>query len=336
MVAPGGRRVTFEDCEVDDVLEAGDKSLLSPSVDKRRWVQGFSASLSCCLYATCSMVMILTNKWLASSFDVQAYVSLLVMQNVIATALMIGCKALGVVQYPYFDRRIAAAWFPVTSFFVLMLLTSFVAMRYLSVPMITVFKQLANLLTVAGEWYFFGKPLTLGVIAAFVVMIVGAVLAAYNDLTFSMHGYVWQIANCVAASGYVLSLKHATRHVQLSRFGMVFYNNIMTFPLLFTIACANGEPTALQEARLRGLLDLRFFLWNALAGCVSFVLSLASVWCVATTSATTYSVVGALNKVPVTVLGFFLFRAPISSEAGFYIGLSLLGGFLYSWEKIRH
>lgn len=40
---------------------------------------------------------------------------------------------------------------PVNICFVLMLLTSFVAMRYLSVPMITIFKQLANLITVTGE-----------------------------------------------------------------------------------------------------------------------------------------------------------------------------------------
>lgn len=105
-------------------------------------------------------------------------------------------------------------------FFVVMLSTSFEAMRFLSVPMITVFKQLANLLTVSGEYYLFGKTVSFGVILSFFVMISGAVLAAVNDLEFSLAGYMWQSGNCVATSGYVLYLKHATQSIDMSKFGV--------------------------------------------------------------------------------------------------------------------
>ena len=133
----------------------------------------------------------------------------------------------------------------------------------------------------------------------------------------------------------MLYLKHATKTVQLPKFGMVFYNNLLSLPLLALIAIGAGEPRVLYEAHLRGALDGRFFAFNAFAGVVGFLLNIASVWCVSATSATTYAVVGALNKVPVTVLGVLIFHTKVSSEMATYIAISLCGGFLYSYEQLR-
>ncbi|KAJ8600780.1 hypothetical protein CTAYLR_006098 [Chrysophaeum taylorii] len=319
-------------------LEDSSPILKAKAVEAKRrpiaaFVDAFAAVLSCGMYATCSIMMVLTNKWLASSFNVHAHVSLLLMQNLIATCLVVLCKASGVVAYADFDRKTALAWCPVNVCFVLMLLTSFVAMRYLSVPMITVFKQLANLITAVGEYHFFGKRVGAGVVVSFAIMILGATLASAKDIGFSALGYTWQIANCFATSGYVLYLKHATRSIQLSKFGMVFYNNVLSVPFLLFLAVANGEPATLHARK--SVLDLTFLGMNAIAGCVGFALNVASVWCIASTSATTYAVVGALNKIPVTILGFYLFEAPVSKEAAIYIALSLIGGFVYSYEKLR-
>lgn len=257
------------------------------------------------------------------------------MQNAVATLMVAVLRAVGVVSYPDFDPRVAMSWLPVDVFFVIMLSTSFEAMRFLSVPMITVFKQLANLLTVGGEYFFFGKGVTYGVLLAFTVMIVGALMAAFNDLAFSFAGYAWQISNCVATSGYVLYLKHATQTIELSKFGMVFYNNLLSLPLLGIIAIAHDEPGVLIEAHSRGAINANFFVVNAFAGTLGLLLNLASVWCVSATSATTYAVVGALNKIPSTILGFLLFDTVITRDMAVYISVSLCGGFMYSYEKMR-
>ncbi len=55
-------------------------------------------------------------------------------------------------------------------------------------------------------------------------------------------GYFWMSANCFATASYVLTMKFATRTMQLPKFGMVFYNNLIgAFPpppprLLFLVA----------------------------------------------------------------------------------------------------
>lgn len=293
------------------------------------------ALMSCLMYVGCSTLMVLVNKWLASTLDVQAHITLLLMQNAVATILVALLRSAGVVQYPPFDVKVALQWLPVDMFFVVMLSTSFEAMRFLSVPMITVFKQLANLLTVAGEFFFFGKGVTYGVILSFGVMIFGAVLAAANDLAFSFTGYAWQISNCVSTSGYVLYLKHATQSIELSKFGMVFYNNLLSIPLLGIIAILHNEPAVLYDAHQRGVINADFFVINAFAGSLGLLLNLASVWCVSATSATTYAVVGALNKIPSSFLGFLLFDTVITEQMGTYISISLVGGFMYSYEKLR-
>lgn len=295
----------------------------------------FNAVASSVMYMSCSVLMVLLNKWLASTLDVQAHISLLVMQNAVATFMVALAKALGIVSYPNFDPAVAMSWLPVDVFFVVMLSTSFEAMRFLSVPMITVFKQISNMLTAGGEYAFFGKSVTPGVIVAFSVMISGALLAAANDLAFSFAGYAWQISNCVATSGYVLYLKHATQTIELSKFGMVFYNNLLSLPLLSIIAIVHFEPTILIEAHARGAINLKFFVVNAFAGTLGLFLNLASVWCVSATSATTYAVVGALNKIPATILGFLLFDTVVNRNMLIYIGVSLCGGFMYSYEKMR-
>ena len=42
---------------------------------------------------------------------------------------------------------------------------------------------------------------------------------------------------------------------------------------------------------------------NIYAGFVGFFLNLATLWCMSNNSATTYAVVGALNKIPLAVVG---------------------------------
>lgn len=46
------------------------------------------------------------------------------------------------------------------------------------------------------------------------------------------------------------------------------------------------------------------------SGASAFAMSYASAWCVRTTSSTTYSMVGALNKLPIAASGILFFGDP--------------------------
>lgn len=134
--------------------------------------------------------------------------------------------------------------------------------------------------------------------------------------------------------GYVLYLKFATKNVKLSKFGMVFYNNVLCCFFLIPAAISMGQLTMFFQTD-DAIRMPDYALKSAFASVVGFFLNFASLTCVAATGPTTYAVIGSLNKVPVVVLGYFLFDDVINRETWFFIGVSMLGGFLFTYAKIQ-
>ena len=70
-----------------------------------------------------------------------------------------------------------------------------------------------------------------------------------------------------------------------------------------------------------------------LSGVTSFLISYGSAWCVRCTSSTTYSMVGALNKLPVAASGILFLGDPATTGNVVGILLGFLAGLLYSYSK---
>ena len=75
---------------------------------------------------------------------------------------------------------------------------------------VTIFKNITNLATVAGDWYFFGENINFLTVIAVLVMTFGAAMAGANDLEFNYLGYFWMLVNCACTAGithlYLFSL----------------------------------------------------------------------------------------------------------------------------------
>ena len=171
------------------------------------------------------------------------------------------------------------------------------------------------------------------VIVAFGIMLGGAVLAAWNDIYVTWQGLFWMAANCISTSGYVLYMKHATNNIKMTKFGMVFVNNVLCIVFLLPCAFAVGEIKLFFQSDALHTFD--YAAKNTFAGFVGFFLNFASLNCVQATGPTTYAIVGSLNKIPVTFLGYVLFDNTISAETWFFISVSMTGGFVYSYAKLR-
>jgi len=128
-------------------------------------------------------------------------------------------------------------------------------------------------------------------------------------------------------------MKYATKNVKLSKFGMVFYNNVLCVMFLLPVTLLNGEMKRFFETS--AIHTGNYLLKNTFAGFVGFFLNFASLNCVSHTGPTTYAIIGSLNKVPIAMFGYVLFDNIISPQTWFFIGVSMCGGFLYSYAKIR-
>lgn len=68
---------------------------------------------------------------------------------------------------------------------------------------------------------------------------------------------------------------------------------------MFILTCKKKKsPPEQRQARIWAMI---------FSGVSAFGMSYASAWCVRTTSSTTYSMVGSLNKLPIAVSGIVLF-----------------------------
>ncbi len=258
---------------------------------------------------------------------------LVVFQAVIAVIAVEFSKMMKFVEYPGFNFKTAAKWAPVNLMFCGMLFTGMASLQHNSVPMVTVFKNLTNIVVCLGDYYFFGSTVEGLVMVAFGIMLGGALLAAKNDVTISFIGLFWMAANCLSTAGYILYMKFATKTIKLSKFGMVFYNNLLCAFFLLPVTMMNGELATFMKTDAIHTFD---YGWkNSFAGFVGFFLNFASLNCVANTGPTTYAIVGSMNKIPIAILGWMLFQAKITPQAWFFIGVSMCGGFLYSYAKIR-
>jgi GDP-mannose transporter len=85
------------------------------------------------------------------------------------------------------------------------------------VGMVTIWKNVSNVLTSLGDVIIFRKRYNWSVWATLALMLGSAVVGASTDVRFSWSGYAWQLVNCVATSAYALYLRSTMDRVRSAR-----------------------------------------------------------------------------------------------------------------------
>ena len=80
--------------------------------------------------------------------------------------------------------------------------------------------------------------------------------------------------------------------------------------------------------------ELKVFSVMVISGLSSVFISYSSAWCVRVTSSTTYSMVGALNKLPIALSGIIFFDAPATLGSIGAIFLGFISGIVYAVAKM--
>jgi len=104
-----------------------------------------------------------------------------------------------------------------------MIYTGTWAIKYLSIPVYTIFKNLTIILIAYGEVLWFGSSVTTLALFSFGLMVLSSVIAAWADIqhAISAHashevsnelstlnaGYVWMLFNCFCTATYILSMR---------------------------------------------------------------------------------------------------------------------------------
>ncbi|GAB2283153.1 GDP-mannose transporter gonst1 [Dionaea muscipula] len=329
---PFGNDVDLEDGKLEKDRERVAKSNKAVKLNK--------ALISGLAYCVASCSMILVNKVVLSTYNFNAGISLMVYQNFIAIIIVYILARLGVVSTEPLTWKLIKVWLPVNVIFVGMLITSMFSLKYINVAMVTVLKNVTNVITAVGEMYLFSKRHGTSVWASLFLMIISAVCGGITDLSFNAIGYSWQIANCFLTASYSLTLrrvmdtaKQVTRSGNLNEFSMVLLNNTLSLPLGLALILLFNEVDYLYQTPL--LRSSMFWLVITMSGFLGLAISFTSMWFLHQTGATTYSLVGSLNKIPISVAGIVLFNVPTTVQNSTTIFFGLLAGVFFARAKLQ-
>jgi GDP-mannose transporter len=207
--------------------------------------------------------------------------------------------------------------------------------------MVTVMKNLSNFITAICDVIIFKKSYHLQLWLCLFLMLASAAAGASTDTHFTFAGYAWQIANCLFTSAYALTLRsvmdrvaqHTTNKQKMDEFSMVYYNNLLSLPFILGLMWYFGELQTLghQEA----LHNPMFQAVALMGGLIGFAISFSGLWFLSQTTATIYSLVGALNKIPVAIVGVVAFHEASNLKNALSIGIGLFAGVLFVHAKAR-
>ena len=238
--------------------------------------------------------------------------------------------------------------FPISLLLIGMIYTSTKALQFLSIPVYTIFKNLTIILIAYGEVLWFGGSVTGMALFSFGLMVLSSVIAAWADIQHAISslggrtgqsdaasakistlnaGYVWMLLNCFCSATYVLGMRKRIKLTNFKDFDTMFYNNLLSIPVL--LICSLGlEPWSSENLALNFPESARTFTISimVLSGLSSVFISYTSAWCVRVTSSTTYSMVGALNKLPIALRGLVFFDAPVTFGSVGAIGVGFVRG----------
>ncbi|KAF8582764.1 UDP-galactose transporter [Ramaria rubella] len=316
-------------------------------------------------YCAASIMMTVVNKFVVSGRGFSMNFLLLFIQSSVCVGCVWISKRAGLISFRDFDTGDAKRWFPISFLLVLVIYTGSKSLQFLSIPVYTIFKNLTIILIAYGEVIWFGGSVTGLTLVSFILMVVSSIIAAWSDITHSLYsynsswsnspsraanvnstespvavvdqlnaGYLWMLVNCLVTAAYVLAMRKRIKLTGFKDWDSMFYNNLLSIPVLAVFSII-VEDWGSENLNRNFPPETRNFLLFAIAfsGAAAVFISYTTAWCVRTTSSTTYSMVGALNKLPVAASGMIFFGDPVTVGSVSAVSTGFFAGIVYAIAK---
>ncbi|KAF5521727.1 GDP-mannose transporter [Colletotrichum aenigma] len=313
-----------------------------------------SPGVSILAYCFSSISMTVVNKYVVSGQFWNLNFLYLAVQSIVCILTIVVCKNLGMItNLAPFDTGKAKKWFPIALLLVGMIYTGTKALQFLSVPVYTIFKNLTIIVIAYGEVLWFGGSVSPLSLLSFGLMVLSSVVAAWADVQHALGGsshtaeasaavstlnagYAWMGMNVCCTAAYVLGMRKVIKKMNFKDWDTMFYNNLLTIPVLIVCTLLTEDWSSANIAK-NFPIETRnsLFVGMIYSGLCAIFISYCSAWCIRVTSSTTYSVVGALNKLPIAISGLVFFDAPVTFGSVSAIIIGFVSGIVYAWARIR-
>ncbi|KAH8257152.1 hypothetical protein KR038_004688 [Drosophila bunnanda] len=289
---------------------------------------------SALFYGISSFMITVVNKTVLTSYHFPSFLFLSLGQLTASIVVLGMGKRLKLVSYPPLQRNTFAKIFPLPLIFLGNMMFGLGGTKSLSLPMFAALRRFSILMTMLLELKILGLRPSTAVQVSVYAMIGGALLAASDDLSFNMRGYIYvMITNAMTASNGVY-VKKKLDTSEIGKYGLMYYNSLFMFLPALALNYATGD---LEQALNYDQWNNPVFVFQFLLSCVmGFILSYSTILCTQFNSALTTTIVGCLKNICVTYLGMFIGGDYVFSWLNCIgINISVLASLLYTYVTFR-
>ncbi|XP_076248701.1 UDP-sugar transporter sqv-7 [Calliopsis andreniformis] len=289
---------------------------------------------SALFYGFSSFMITVVNKTVLTSFEFPSFQMLGVGQMLSTIILLFVAKEMRYVDFPNLEAGTFAKIWPLPIIYIGNMIFGLGGTKQLSLPMFTALRRFSILMTMIAEYYILGTKARVSVQLSVYTMILGAVVAALNDLAFNLEGYLFILLNDFFTAANGVYMKKKLESKELGKYGLMYYNSLFMVVPAVAIACWTGDA--------RSILDfphwdnIFFVLQFGLSCVMGFVLTYSMILCTLHNSALTTTIIGCLKNICVTYLGMIIGGDYIFTWLNFIgLNLSVIGSLVYTWVTFR-
>jgi len=279
-------------------------------------------------YSVCSASLLLLNKITVMYVPSTAFI--LMCQFVSSLIVVKTCGAFGLLEVDALSFEKVRRFWGVSFLFAACLYTNVMALKFANVETLIVFRSLSPIAVSLCDFFFMDMELpNLRSWIALISIVIGAAAYVYYDGDLKLNSYVWVIAYFVSIVAEMVYVKHVISEVKMTTWGRVYYNNLLSMlPVMILGFIFNDfEKLADNEWSIEAS---SFLLLSCLVG---VGISYAGFYLRALITATSFTVVGVVNKLATTVVNTLIWDKHANSYGIAALLLCILGGTFYQQSE---
>jgi GDP-mannose transporter len=289
------------------------------------------AVLACVSYAVSSTLITLLNKIVFSHSRFHYPWTTLAVQNTLSVSLIALGNLLGLTPAGRYTPKLARDMSIPIVCFVAFIFTNAQSMRYINIPVLTVWKSLGPMFVTIFERFYFGDAFQSRVYLAMALITLSAFVTAINDLEYSVVGYLWAAANVFANVAYLASLRIYLRSPHISALDKTFHSNLLSLiPICTMVYLSDETQHVTRDFQTTSFLFKAIFV---LSGFITTAVCATAFWTISLTNGSTLSFIGGLNKIPMILISLLMFDTEMTLAGWFGVALGVLAGMVFMRAK---
>ena len=306
--------------------------------------------LSALFYGTTSFLIMNINKYVLT---VKKFPSAQVLgiSQIVSTILILSILHIfKIINLPACTPANIRKVFPLPLFFLGNLMFGLLGTKGLALPMQIALRRFSVLLTMILEIFILRKKPDRTIISCVLVMILGSIIAASDSLMFDFIAYTHVMCNNVCTASQAVYTKMKLDSNELGKNGLLFYNAILSFPLVLVLCHSNGDFIKANNFMFNtpgqgwysgpdsdSTGDSSFKIYFLLSCIMGLILNYSIYLCTQYNSALVTTVIGCLKNILITYLGIIFPTEDYVFNWTNFLGLSIsiVGSVVFSYVSFK-